>query len=158
MNTHEWENVAREFTFDGTWRDIYVLNTDISAWQQVLDELRAGPYELKYFRDGVLSELPHVMHKTLSDWGTCDGLLSAFFAGIQANCHFFTTDEIEFDIDPREVRGQEQLDAIFEFMQMLSRVTGKAAILTEENGPERVIFRSHPDRAEVEYVPSPWRQ
>lgn len=147
--------MAREFEFDGTLRDIYVLSVDINAWQRVLDELRAGPYELTYFRDGVLSELPLTAQDAFPDEKTCAQLLSIGFAGVLVNGHFFIPDEIEFDIDPREFHGQEQLDAVFEFMRLLSRATGKCAILTEENGPERVIFRSYPDRAEVEYVPSP---
>lgn len=155
MSTHEWESVAREFEFDGTWRDIYVLDADISLWQRVLDALRVGPFELKYYRDDTLSELPAAAQQAFPDAGWSDRLLWVIFAGVQAKCHFFTTDEIEFDIDPREVRGQEQLNAVFEFMRLLSRATGKCAILTEENCPERAIFQTYPDRTEVEYVPSP---
>lgn len=37
--------------------------------------------------------------------GEADRMLSVKFAGVQANCHFFTRDEIEFDIDLFRVPG-----------------------------------------------------
>ena len=70
----------------------------------------------------------------------------------QVNCHFFVEDEIEFDLDPREVTGPNQVEAIVGFMTLLGDVTGKAVTLTMENTPEAVIFRRLPGRQSVEWV------
>ena len=78
-------------------------------------------------------------------------MLSVKFAGVLANCHFFARHEIEFDIDPREVHGQGQLDALLAFMRLLSDATGKDAVFTPENFREIVIFRSRPGQPGVEY-------
>jgi hypothetical protein len=64
---------------------------------------------------------------------------------------FFTVEEIEFDIDPREVKGQQELNALFGFMRCLAQATDKEVVLTAENMREIVIFRASPGNAAIEY-------
>ena len=59
------------------------------------------------------------------------------------NCHFFTEEEIEFDLDPREMNAS-LLDPLLEFLEMLGSTTGKRIILTVENSPENTIFEFDP--------------
>jgi hypothetical protein len=146
-----WESVRNEFAFDGSWRDIYVLGTDMAGWQRMLDGLRAARYDLSYFRDSKPVELPPRAEDAFPLEGECDRLLSVRFCGVLANCHFFAPDEIEFDIDPREVVGQPQLDGIFEFMRCLAASVGQDAILCPENCSQIVIFRVRPRSSSVEH-------
>jgi hypothetical protein len=146
-----WETVAPEFASDGSWRDIYVFDVDLQAWQRALDALRQARYELVYHSAGAVTELPTAAADAFPAEGEADRMLSVKFAGVQANCHFFTRDEIEFDIDPREVQGQTQLDALLAFMRLLADATGKDAVLTPENCPEIVVFRRRPNQSGVEY-------
>jgi hypothetical protein len=37
MQALRWEAVREEFVYDGSWRDIYVFDADVSVWQQMLD-------------------------------------------------------------------------------------------------------------------------
>ncbi len=151
MNGIAWDSVAEEFAFDGSWRDIYVSDTDLQAWQRVLDRLRQEAYKLVYHRAGNPTELPAAAADAFPAKGEADRMLSVYFAGVQANCHFFTRGEIEFYIDPREVQGQRQLDALLAFMRLLSDATGKDAVLTPENCPKIVVFRVRPRPFAVEY-------
>jgi hypothetical protein len=151
MDGPAWDAVRDEFAFDGSWRDIYVPGVDMPAWQRMLDGLRAAGYEMAYFREDQPAELPAEAKQAFPPPDECDRLLSVRFAGVLANCHFFTPEEIEFDIDPREVKGQEQLDALFGFMRCLAEAAGKEAILTAENCPEIIIFRVRPGQSAVEY-------
>jgi hypothetical protein len=153
MNGLAWNAVRDEFAFDGSWRDIYVLGTDMASWQRMLDGLRAAGYDLAYFRADQPSDLPAAAAQAFPSPAEPDRRLSIRFAGVLANCHFFTPEEIEFDIDPREVQGQEQLDALFGFMRCLAEAVGKEAILTAENWPDIVIFRVRPEQSAVEYQP-----
>lgn len=146
-----WDAVSGEFAFDGSWRDIYVLGTDMADWQRILDALRQADYDLAYFRENLPAELPAEAPQAFPLSGACDRLLAVRFAGVQANCHFFTPEEIEFDIDPREVQGQEQLDAVFGFMRCITDAVGKEAILTAENSPEIIIFRVRPGQSAIEH-------
>ena len=151
MDSLTWETVAEEFVFDGSWRDIYMLDTDIDAWQRVLDQLRRTEYDLVYRRGGDVCELPRSAPDAFPVEGMADRYLSVKFADVLANCHFFTREEIEFDIDPREVNGQRQLDALLTFMRLLCDATDREVTLTPENSPEIVIFRALPGQPAIEY-------
>ena len=94
MDGLEWDVVRDEFAFDGSWRDIYVLGTDMTAWQRMLNRLRVAGYEVAYFRNGQATELPGDAIQAFPLAGECDRLLSVQFAGVTANCHFFTLEEI----------------------------------------------------------------
>ncbi len=147
-----WESVREEFALeDGSLRDILILGTDLTSWQRMLDRLRTAGYDLEYFCDNQPSELPANVSEAFPLSLERNRRLSVRFAGVLANCHFFTPEVIEFDIDTREIRGQEQLDAVFEFMRCLADAVGKEAILTPENCLETVIFRIRPGDSAVEH-------
>jgi len=146
-----WDAVCDEFVFDGSWRDIYLFRTEIADWQRMLDALREAGYSMAYFRDGQSTELPHDASQAFPLPEQCDRHLSVRFADVQANCHFFTVEEIEFDIDPREVKGQRQLDALFAFMRRLAEAVSKEAVLTPENSPDTIIFRVRPGQPTIAY-------
>jgi len=151
MDAVAWETVRKEFAFDGSWRDICVLQTTIADWQRMLDAIRSAGYRLAYFRADQPAELPTKAAEAFPLPDECDRRLSVWFADVLANCHFFTVEEIEFDIDPREVKGQRELDALFGFMRCLADAANKEAVLTAENIPEIVIFRVRPGKAHIEY-------
>ncbi len=117
----------------------------------MLDQLRRAEYEVVYRKAGKAVELPAGAGDAFPTNGDADRVLFVKFAGVLAVCHFFAQNEIEFDIDPREVHGQKQLDALLGFMQLLSDATGKDVVLTPENCREVVVFRSHPGVLDVEY-------
>jgi hypothetical protein len=151
MDEIAWETVRDEFAFDGSWRDICVFGATIAEWQRMMDVIRSVGYRLTYFCADQPTELPAKAVDAFPLPGECDRRLSVWFSDVLANCHFFTVDEIEFDIDPREVKGQRELNALFGFMRCLARATDKDVVLTAENMPEIVIFRVSPAKAAIEY-------
>jgi hypothetical protein len=72
---------------------------------------------------------------------------------IRVNCHFFTPEEIELDIDPSEVVRDDQADRVMGFISDLGRVLQKRVILTWENMRNAVVFEYLPERGTVEYLP-----
>lgn len=151
MDEIAWENVCDEFAFDGSWRDICVFGTTIADWQRMLDAIRSVGYRVTYFRADQPTELPTKAAEAFPTPEECDCRLSVWFADVLANCHFFTVNEIEFDIDPREVKGQQELNALFGFMRCVAQATNKDVVVTAENMPEIVIFRVSPGKAAIEY-------
>jgi hypothetical protein len=145
-----WESVRKEFAFDGSWRDIYVMGAGIAGWQRMLDWLRLSGYDYTYYRSEQPAELPTRVEDIFPYAAECDRLLSEQFRGVLANCHFFTPDEIEFDIDPRQVTCQPQLDAVISFMSGLADSVERDAILCPEGYPKIVIFRVQPRSGVVE--------
>jgi len=64
-------------------------------------------------------------------------------ATVKIHCHFFVPDEIELDIDPREVVGPQEHSAVLDFLERLSGTTRKSVRLTE-NSPESVLLNYEP--------------
>jgi hypothetical protein len=58
--------------------------------------------------------------------------LRVFLDGIQLNCHFFGGD-IELDLDPEEVRTQEDVDRVLGFLKERGDVLNRTVLLTDEN-------------------------
>lgn len=140
-----WDDVRDEFVFDGSWRDAYVLETTLADWGRVLEAIHAAAYVCEYLVGGAAAPLPVDAASTFLAASNSRPLLTVALGGIQANCHFFRVDEIEFDIDPREVAGQRELDELVGFMHLLARSTGKPAIFTPENVSQSVILRVFSD-------------
>ena len=153
MEHLSWDSVRGEFAFDGSWRDIYILGTNISDWDRMLDAIQVAGYTRAYFRNDQLSEIPENAAQAFPLPAESDRLLSVWFSDIQADCHFFDVEEIEYDINPREVKGQQQLDGLFGFMRCLADAVAKEVILVAENSPEIVIFRVRPGEMVIEYQP-----
>lgn len=90
-----------EYAFepDGMLRDIYVFDTDVRDWQKVIDSLRAGPYSLEFAAGDDPLPLPDAAQIcALQADITCS--LSVDRHGMNLMCYFFTTEMIEFDLDP----------------------------------------------------------
>jgi len=147
----DWSQVRRDFEHDGALRDIYVLRTDLADWDRVLDHLRQSHQPLAYRRDDKPTPLPAQASEILADREVAK-LLSFRVGEVQLNCHFFAEEEIDFDLDPTEVRDSTQVDALTRFMSQLGQVTRKVVLLTPESAPEIPILRLDPADGEVTYV------
>ena len=56
---------------------------------------------------------------------------------LPVNCHFFTAEEIELDLDPTEVLDERSLQPVTALLVELGRLLGKRVILSYENSPPR---------------------
>ena len=148
-----WNEVRDAFYRDGSWRDIYVLDTNISHWQAALDVCQSAFPDLSCRRAGIDTPGPVLASDALpmSRRGECG--LSIDLGGPIANCFFFCEEQIEFDLDPREIGSQADFDRILKFMHLLADATGLDAILTPESQSEIAILRVRPHDARVEYNP-----
>ena len=61
------------------------------------------------------------------------------------NCHFFTEQEIELDLDPRELPADEDILRLTHFMALVGDGLQREVLLTYENGPEGPIVRYSPN-------------
>ena len=148
--TFSWETVRQEFVFDGSLRDIYAHGTTLADWQRMLEWLERSPYEIVFRLNNLPAELPSSASEVFMTKESASHMMAVDFAGVRAVCHFFVEHEIEFDIDPREVNTQTQVDALFGFMRDFADAVGKDVVLTPENAPEMVIFRIRPGSPQVD--------
>lgn len=150
----EWSEVRDELFPDGTLRDIYVLDTSIADWQRVLDGLRRGAFALDYALEGATAALPVNASVLFADERLHMSRLRIALGSVTIHCHFFQVDQIEFDIDPRDIEGQGELTAVVDFMRLVASACGKDVLLTPENLPDAPFLRVLPDRVAVEQLPS----
>lgn len=148
----KWDDIRSEFEWDGSLRDIYVLDANLADWQRVIEFLQMSGYEYKFFRHGVVTPLPSDITIVFKQKESSACLLTIDLNGIQVNSHFFFDGEIEFDIDPREITGQGQLEALIRFLQSVAESVNKPVILTPENLSEKRILKMVPGTNKIEYL------
>lgn len=143
-----WADVAGGFQPDGSLRDVYVLNADVTLWE------RAVAYVVGRYADVRFSKPFPGPGQVATLFGTGPDSeltsMSVDVGGAGLACHFFTPDEIELDLDPRQVTGDAALAAVVEFMNGLAAAVGKDVILTHENVRDAVILRCRPAAAAAE--------
>ena len=149
----DWQRIAPAFVVDGSWRDIYVVNTTEMDWQRVWEKLLSWEPRPVFHNNGAVLPLPTRATEVFASRETSSPSLMIIVGGARVNCHFFTVEEIEFDIDPREIIGPDEALAIADFMKLLGETTAKDVILTPENGQEIVWARFSPGSAEVVWTP-----
>jgi hypothetical protein len=136
MLDKQWEKAEWIFEPDGALCDIYVQNTDLNHWLHVIDWLNEN-YTLIYgpVEEGEPTNQIEPEYITQYLCGHTDEGKSVSIAleDITINCHFFSVDEIEFDLAPEEISTKEAFKKLLDFMQGLSQITEKDVILTPEN-------------------------
>jgi hypothetical protein len=148
----DWQQIAPDFKPNGSLRDIYVFDTDLLDWQRVLDALRAWEPSPRLAIGGQPAMMPDKVEDVFVEARQQGALMSVEVSGALVNCHFFHHQDIEFDLDPREVTGPAQLEGFERFMSLLGQATGKPVIMTMENMPEAVILRYSPEAQRLDWV------
>lgn len=136
-----WDSVRAHFERKGAWFDLFVPRVTLRDWQRMLDMLRATSYKLTYAQAGERRAFPRTAVEAFPAPGLNDRLMTVTFSGVVANCHFLSEDEIEMDLDPYDVKGQAELDALLGFMRKIALAIGKDVLLTVENKHDQVVIR-----------------
>jgi len=135
-----WDDVRVDFDpeMNGTLPDVVVEHVGMGDWQAVLDLVRTQGWTYEYEGDA----------------GNCDDLPTAqeFFAqrdrgapikvwpvaGIQVNFWALDVDTIDFDVDLRELQGQERLDRLCDLIRTIGRLLHKPVeMMAEGYSPPR---------------------
>ena len=110
-----WDDIKWIFGIDGALRDIYVQEVSITDWEKLIDLLNEK-YSVQYVITGEERNLNQIdkeyVIKFLTDeTGEMDSpFVSIEIGGIQINCHFFLTDQIEFDFNPKQINSIEDFE------------------------------------------------
>jgi hypothetical protein len=139
----DWESVKAEFASDGSWRDVYVLNCTITDWAAIWRTLRNSP-GARFFVDGQRHDPPIQVEEAFGLRASASPMLHVKVGRMLLVFHFFTDCEIECDLDPREVQGQADLDALLGFIREIGDLTGKNAIITPENRSDAPFLEYDP--------------
>lgn len=136
-----WNEIKWIFKTDGSLRDIYIKNTKIEDWKILINYLNIN-HIVQYGPSGENKEpnkidLEYVIHYFNDETGELETkIVSIIVDDIIINLHFFSVDEIELDIDPKEIYSFDNYRKILDFMIQLSELLDKPVILTGENQSE----------------------
>jgi hypothetical protein len=138
VTTLLWDDVKDLFDPDsmGSLPDLCVPDTSARDWQSFLELVVERGWKHRYTDDDAVVPLPPA-HTALSRSGLSvlrvwpsDGVLAIF--------RFYAPDEIDFDVDLRELQGQERLDVLCHFLTAIGRHLGKPVLMHPEGS------RGHP--------------
>ncbi len=130
-----WDDVSCFFDPDlmGSLPDVRVPNASVEDWQAVLDLVAEKGWKCQYSdgetvlpvprAEGVLSRPADAECPDLRVWPAADVL--AIF-------RFHADDEVDFDVDLRELQGQERLDVFCGFLREIGRRLGKPVLMDPE--------------------------
>ncbi len=138
-----WDQCRSNFAPDGALRDIYILRTSIDDWNHLLKAV-CDHFRPEYTVDGLSHPMPADAGEVFAIQESTTQLLRVEIGSINAACHFFTIDEIEFDIDPREINSQESLDQMLEFVRLIGDSVSKQVIVTYESDQQHPFISYDP--------------
>ncbi len=140
----DWDKHKGSFFVDGSLRQLLVFDTDISDWQKLLDFLENNRYKISFRVNREFLSSPESA-QFIFDWQLEKSrFLSVELNDLQLNCHFFAEDEIDFNLDPKQVQSKSNYLAIIEFMQAVSNLLEKPMVMTLENDPKFVLLNVEP--------------
>jgi len=147
-----WDDVRDDFEPDGGLRDIYVLPASEAVWDLALGFLlEAGT--ARYSIDDVAAPLPASARDALRVWPDRSPLLILDREGIEYACHFFTSDRVELDFWPEDIRGRDEFVALTRFVVGLGRATRRLVLVTYESSEAAEILRYRPETDTTEAGP-----
>jgi hypothetical protein len=140
-----WKNIEWIFEKDGALRDIYVQNSTISDWENVVDLLNSE-YKLTFgvYEDNLTDKIDFEYVKTMfeDETGELETKSATIdLSGIVVKCFFFLKNQIEFDINPTEVKTESEFNKITDFMKSISAKLEKQITLCGENQPEFPLIK-----------------
>ncbi|MEH7351465.1 hypothetical protein [Gottfriedia acidiceleris] len=140
------EVINQVFFVDGSLRDIYVFNVDLDEWQKLYEFVHRSHWNITCNKDGQISEYRNTnVNKLFKEKENHSIMMAININGILINCYFFSDTEIEFDLDPKEIKSESDVKSVFEFMKKISKLLGKESILTLESDPDNPLVKVRPD-------------
>ncbi|MFF2963269.1 hypothetical protein ACFVT1_31075 [Streptomyces sp. NPDC057963] len=137
-----WDDVVSFFDPDlmGSLPDVVVPDASVEDWQAVLDLVSVSGWTFQYSEGETVLPVPRadeVLSRAVD--AECPELRVWPAAGVLAIFRFWAVEEIDFDVDLRELQGQERLDVFCGFLRVVGRRLGKPVLMDAEGGDH-----SHP--------------
>ncbi len=137
MNTLPWAQSEIDFfARDGTLRDIYIPNIDVSTWNRIFTLILKLAPDASYSVDGDPLPLPATVEPIFDQRDQASTLLAFKVGDIPLHVYFFTEREFECDLLPGDVPGEKQFGDLCNFMRHLGDAVCQEVRLTPENRPD----------------------
>ncbi|MFF7713852.1 hypothetical protein [Streptomyces sp. NPDC007988] len=119
----------------GALPDVLVPGASVEDWQAVLDLVDVSGWKHQYSEGESVLPVPRaetVLSRPAD--AECPQLRVWLAADVLVIFRFCSSDEIDFDVDLRELQGQERLDLFCGFLAAIGRRLGKPVLMDAEGG------------------------
>ncbi len=127
------QRILSELESDGMLCDICGLNTEVSDWNRLLG-LSSSLGNATYYCDGEEAPLPSTAGSIFEDDHV--HLLRFDLGGVGISTQFFSVEEIELNLDPREITSEEDFKRVLDFCAKIGREIGRDIKIAPENRPQ----------------------
>jgi hypothetical protein len=153
MDPGEWYKIKEEvYYWDGSWRDIYVLETVQEDWSNWIDLVNQN-YSVQFYNGQSGQTEVAIDKKAVFEYQDKKSVLAHSaaikLASIAVNCRFFFQDVIENDLDPRDIKTVEEHQELMDYLKAMSKKLGKPVVLTAENQPDLVYIIVEKDEVKI---------
>ncbi|MEU9602744.1 hypothetical protein AB0E06_38885 [Streptomyces sp. NPDC048109] len=130
-----WDDVKCFFDPDlmGSLPDVSVPGASVEDWQAVLDLVAEKGWKCQYSEGGTVLPMPRA-EAVLSGPADAECLYLRVWPtpDVLAIFRFRVADEVDFDVDLRELQGQDRLDVFCGFLREIGRRPGKPVLMDPE--------------------------
>jgi hypothetical protein len=144
----------------GTLPDVFVHDTSVADWQSLFDLIRERGWGCECREGENVVDLPSAASLSSRPAGEELMMVKVWpIPEVLAIFRLYTLDGsgIEFDVDLRELQGQDRLDLLCDFLAALGRKLGKAVLMhPEAASPTSPILGYLPDADRVVLLAEPW--
>ena len=145
-----WDTCKEDFRSDGSLRDIYISPATLADWRAIYPLLRAFP-AVEFSVDGVVQPPPPTVDQVFAVRSSASPVFRFRVGRALVVFHFFSEEEIEWDVVTHEISSQTDLDALLGFVRQLGDATHKRVVITPENGRERPFISYDPECRDFEH-------
>jgi len=153
------QDLPEAFELDGSFRDLYVLDTTVDDWKALFNLLRSRrAFSHQLFINGEPAAIPQNPDPGFPDSpslqsGNVGWSLSIDLDGLQLAAHFFSPEQIEFNLDPKQLNAETFVE-LLNFMASLGRALKREVLLTPENREHAPIAKYDPRQDSITKVPA----
>jgi hypothetical protein len=155
-----WDDVKNFFDPDlmGTLPDVSVGGVSVEDWQAVLDLVRSSGWAWEYREGEVVGSLPSAEVVFARPAGSEMVDLRVWpDPAVLAIFRPYSADSIDFDVDLRELQGQQRLDILCAFLATIGRRLGKPVLMAPEGDEEYPVLGFQPEADRVVLLADPRR-
>ncbi|MFJ7280533.1 hypothetical protein [Kitasatospora sp. NPDC098663] len=134
-----WDEVKNFFNPDlmGALPDVFVPDASVADWQALFHLIQARNWQWQYSEGSTDLPLPSAAAVLGRPADSEIAELRVWpKSGVLAIFRFMSVDEIDFDVDLRELQGQPGVDALCSLLARIGRELGKPVMMTSEGGSQ----------------------
>jgi hypothetical protein len=148
-----WDQVSEFFNPDlmGSLPDLFIPEATVHDWQTVLDLVTTSGWQWRF----EIGAVEQPLQTTASIFARGTGAETAelrvwHVSGVLAIFRCWSETEISFDVDLRELQGQQGADVLCVFLRAIGSRLGKPVLMTPEGGSqEHLVLGYDPDLGKV---------